>query len=54
MFVCLQKDAKQCCDFGSLMVLIVRLGDADQTAFEGVVRFLQKWSGHGPVQGLVG
>ena len=27
--------------------------DADQTVFEGVVRFLQKWSGSSPFQGLV-
>ena len=27
--------------------------DADRTAFEGAVRFLQKGSGPGPVQGLV-
>ena len=31
----------------------VLYSDADRTAFEGLVRFLQKWSGPGPVQGLV-
>ena len=33
-------------------MLLVILSDADRTAFEGMVRFLQKWSGSGPVQGL--
>ena len=36
-----------------LVPVFNRASDADRTAFEGVVRFLQKWSSPGPVQGLV-
>ena len=33
--------------------LVVSASDADRTAFVRVVRYLERWSGPGPVQGLV-
>ena len=33
--------------------MLPKSSNADWTAFEGVVWFLQKWSSPGPVQGLV-